>query len=96
MSGLSKNGRAFTPRDRRLLLAAIGRGRVVHLHGRDWRYTGAPQGQIAMGTGSPGKVPVARRNLDQLVDEGLVVLGPADVWQLTYTGELHAAGGEAA
>lgn len=87
--------RALGPRDRRELLAAIGRGRVVRLAtGSCWRYAGTPGG-FAAGTGTAGKVPVARRHLERLVVDGLVRLGPSDVWELTYAGTIEAAGGAA-
>ena len=89
---LSKLSRQQTARDRRDLIAAIGAGKVYSEAGRHWRRTSwsAP----GAGVHRP-KVPVARRHLDQLVDDGLAVLGPDDRWQLTHTGTLHNSGGAA-
>jgi hypothetical protein len=94
---MTRSPRNLGPRERRELLRAIGAGRVQHTPTGEWRRTGG-QGTygIAAGGRRPPKVAVARRHLlDQLVDDGLVVLGPDDVWQLTHAGGLHAPAGAA-
>lgn len=79
---MTRSPRTLGPRERRELLQAIGAGRVQHTPTGEWRLTGGRSNHgIVAGGRRPPKVAVARRHLDQLVDDGLVVLGPADVWQ---------------
>jgi hypothetical protein len=92
---MTRSPRALGPRERRQLLEAIGAGKVNHAPTGDWRLTGSNKHGIVAGGQTPPKVQVARRHLDQLVDEGLVVLGPDDVWKLTHAGRLHAPAGAA-